>query len=486
MAKSNPTLRTLSQIFDRSESLIYLVSDECEVLAGNQATADWVGVPVEQLKAAKLEYASAPSAQPAMPWHGLCPPPGLLQAGADLHEAFWVFRKPDSSSSLEFCQACAIRINSQSGMNGILVVADAGSTVAQLPEAEYQGRAPAAQLHALLARVREEIKPRFAIESLVGQSPFAQRLRRQVDIASRSRGDVLMYGPVGCGKEHLARAIHQSIESHSEAQGRPVALAPIHCPIADPQLIQQRIAEARQAADNDRDQLLVLLLLDVDKLPVDAQAELLGFLELPGMQIQSLATSEVPLLELAQQGAFSSQLAYRIGSLAIELLPLKHRREDIPLLAQALLERDNGSREKQLAGFSDPALQLLVEYDWPENMNQLLEVVQQAAARAGGRTIDIDDLPESFRQAIRAFRIGQPTRISIDLNQYLASIEKELIDRAMRNCQGNKTQAARDLNISRPKLLRRLEQLGLEQYLQKVADKDSDQVDSSAFEELIE
>ena len=189
-------------------------------------------------------------------------------------------------------------------------------------------------------------------------------------------------------------------------------------------------------------------------------------------------------MDLATRESFLPSLAFHLSPLAIGMLPLVDRRQDIPVLAQALLESNNQQRQRKRSKFSDKAIEALVEFDWPENLLQLRSVVEAASDQCEGTVVTENDLPDQFHQAVSAMRIGRPTTDTIDLETYLASIEKELVVRAIQQARGNKTQAAKQLNISRPKLLRRLQFFELDEFLSPQSG--DDQLDSSAFEELSE
>jgi len=168
------------------------------------------------------------------------------------------------------------------------------------------------------------------------------------------------------------------------------------------------------------------------------------------------------LIQLAEQGRYSQQLAFHLATMSIQLAPLSARQTDVPLLAQALLERDNARRDRQLSGFSKNAIELLSEFNWPENIDQLNRTIQSAASQTSNSQIDETDLPDQFTGALSAMRIGTATETSIQLDSYLAGIEKQLVDRALKQAKGNKTKAAKLLGISRPKLLRRVQFFELE------------------------
>ena len=128
-------------------------------------------------------------------------------------------------------------------------------------------------------------------------------------------------------------------------------------------------------------------------------------------------------------------------------------------------------------------MQQFIEFHWPENIDQLNRTIQVAARNTSGVEITAEDLPDEFQHALKAMRIGTASETEIQLDQYLNDIEKELVTRALKQAKGNKTKASKLLGISRTKLLRRIQFLGL-----AGPDSDSapgaDELDSSAFEEL--
>jgi DNA-binding NtrC family response regulator len=341
------------------------------------------------------------------------------------------------------------------------------------------------RLHQALAHIRTQTDRIYGLESLVGTSPFSNRLRRQVKTAIESAADLLIIGPGGSGKEHLARTIHAARHGKDGAE-----MLPFHCSIADQQLIQHNIKDvvASRTQSGFRpnvNQQDWLLLLDVDLLGEAAQNEILGFFQLPNFPLRTIATASTSLIELANQGSYSLELAYHLSIMTIELAPLVERLLDVPFLAQALLERDNFRRDKQMSGFSKSAMQQLIEFHWPENIDQLNRTIQAASRHATSALVTEADLPDDFRHALNALRIGENRETEIQLDDYLGQIEKELISRAIRQAKNNKTKAAKLLGISRPKLLRRLQHFELDSPDAESTDSgESDQLDSSAFMEL--
>ena len=205
-----------------------------------------------------------------------------------------------------------------------------------------------------------------------------------------------------------------------------------------------------------------LVLLDADELSAEAQTELWSALTDSRSDVRVIATSEVDLIQAATDGTFHQGLAWRINTLVINTVTLKQRSRDIPMLAQYFLEQENEGRQQQIGRFDNAAIEMLTEYHWPGNLQELRSVVQQAASSCSGAVVNKSDLPDSFHHALKALRVGQQTEVQIDLDQYLETIEAELISRAIREAKGNKTQTAKLLGMNRAKLLRRVQHLGLD------------------------
>jgi DNA-binding NtrC family response regulator len=189
--------------------------------------------------------------------------------------------------------------------------------------------------------------------------------------------------------------------------------------------------------------------------------ELAGFLTISELGLQPLATARRNLFELVAEGGFRHELACALGVLVIELPALSARRGDIPLVAQALVEDINAQGNQQRGGFTPEAVDLLVAYDWPENVDELYGVVRQAHLRATGPLIAPADLPRKLHLAIDATAHPSSQDESLVLPEFLAGIEREMMQRALKRTRGNKTKAAQLLGMNRARLLRRLTQLGI-------------------------
>jgi DNA-binding NtrC family response regulator len=186
-----------------------------------------------------------------------------------------------------------------------------------------------------------------------------------------------------------------------------------------------------------------------------------GFLLLPGIELHTLATSRIALQRLVAKGKFRQDLAYALSTLTISLPPLKNRAEDIPLLAQHFLEKQNAASSRQFSGFAPAAMELLTAYGWPGNVEELEGAVLHAAQQATGFTVQAGDLPDAVHLGVHAAAYRPREEETIQLDAFLAEIEKELLERALRRAKGNKSKAAQLLGMNRQRLMRRLVQLGL-------------------------
>jgi DNA-binding NtrC family response regulator len=313
----------------------------------------------------------------------------------------------------------------------------------------------ARQLHARLRALRDQLAPAYDLERLVGTSPAIERVRGQIQLAATSAARVVILGPTGSGRERVARTIH----AKQMASGWPY-LVPLACPLLDAELLESTVeAFMRSCAELSEEQPATLLLLEVDQLPEDAQASLLGFLKIGAVRLNTLATARESPLDLAQQGSFRSELAHALSTLVIAIPPLQERIVDVPLLVQAAIEQRNASGGRQIGGVTESAMVLLLRYSWPGNSDELFQLIAEACDQAEGALIEDQDLPERIHMALAAAKYPPRQEDPIQLDHVLTGVERELIQRALSTAKGNKAYAARLLGLSRSRLLRRMEVL---------------------------
>ena len=452
MAKSRTSKSALFRMIQQSSIPIYAVSTEMKIVFCNEALCQLTGHENEFLTDLTCVYQSAvdepPSRQIAT---GLCPPPDSFSG-----EPITTWVTIPVKDTVQFRQALFVpnRQADESPENsiaGVIVFVfgeactkpDLDLTLDETPDFRV--------LHAAISQMQSRSTSSINIDRLVGISPLSARIRRQVSVAGETGVNVTITGPRGSGRRSIVPLIHF-------AEGPEMAgpLIPINCPLSDMESVQDTIKTLyRSQKKYPNDPLGRVFLQDVDQLTRSAQMELLGFLKLPDFRLPLIATASPEPMNL------HPELWQFLSTIVIEIPALKDRREDIPYLAQAIVEQFNDAHHSQLAGIENETMESLVRYSWPGELDELTEAVDIACRAASPPWISLKDFPQNLRIALRTDQPLMPEQDSvIDLDQFLAEIEEELILRAVAHTGGNKSKAARLLNISRPRLLRRLDGSG--------------------------
>ena len=485
MAKLNSPIKNLNRFFERLDCPVYILSPESRIIYVNAATCQWLNHEESELLGLRCVYSSHTLQDDSENLvQGLSPAPEIFSQndlGQPSHHAPVFTRRAGKT----FWRSASFqRLQDMAGtFVGVLALCSSNETDAPLIVGEKESQT-LENPELLLRELHNQSLQDYQLETLVGVSPFAKRLRRQVSHASESDCNLLVYGPAGSGKEHIARTIHAERSTRKTTH-----LLTVHGSITDQRQLQRTIRD--MVDDYGKGKHLEseptesrLLLLDADRLDAGAQVELLGFFQLPDFPLRVLSTSTLNLVQLATDSRYSLELAYTLSTTSLEVAPLSQRVEDIPLIAQLFLERANENSEVQHSGFSKEALNLLTEFHWPENIDQLKRTIELATDQATDHEINENHLPAEFHHAVQAMRIGKPTQDNLLLDEFLLSIERELVDRAIVQANGNKTKAAKLLGISRAKLLRRIQQLGLNIQVDVAANQDVPQLEESDFQEL--
>jgi DNA-binding NtrC family response regulator len=456
MSHARTTATDLAEQLDDGDAPIYVLDDRRRIVFCNAACARWTRTKAADLVDQQCAYhAPADAASLSAVAAGLCPPPKVFAGQAQ--------------TALVSCPAPDGRLvyrrghfwplsdgeDESSPVIAILEQKDCLGPASETSEPECAPAAGDAQLHDHVRRFRQQMAGRFGAHSLIGTSPAIVRARCQVELASESGANVLVLGPRGSGKEHVAKAVHY---------GRPHAgaLVPLACTLLDSNLLQSTL-KALRLKHSAKPSSGTLLLNDVDCAPALVQADLAERLRGEGLGMHVIATAVKSPLALAGQRQFSQELACALSTITIELPPLAQRLEDLPLLAQTFLEEANATSTKQLGGFSLEALDQLAAYPWRGNVDELAVVVRQAHERARAGEVASRDLPNQIHLAADAASYPSRQDEAIEIEEFLAQVERELIARALRRSKGNKSKAAKLLGLTRPRLYRRLVQLGLEQ-----------------------
>lgn len=446
MARPRSSTVELARLLHLSDQVVYVLDDQATIVFCNRACLDWLGLDESAILGQRCAYHSEPDEEPGIVVAaGLCPPPSVWQGS----ETTSIVSVGSQRGRARFIPLGKTPEN----IVGLVAIVDRGE---QLIDGPADSSAPA-DLHERIRCCRQQIAARYGVDLLLGESPAAGRIRAQVQVAAESRASVLVFGPPGSGRQHVASTVH-----YATGAGSRGSLVPLACSVLSPEMIDSTIRALTARGNSEEGGARnALLINDVDQLTLEAQGSLFSVLGAKAFPLRLLATSRRPLLEMARCGEFRSDLACVLSTVAIELPPLVERREDLPLLAQFFLEEANSRGMKQLAGFSDEALNRLDVYPWPGNHDELARVVTEAHTRASGPEIGVADLPQRIHLAAGDATHARRKEDPIVLDEFLGRMERELIRRALDRAKGNKAKAARMLGLTRPRLYRRLVQLGM-------------------------
>jgi DNA-binding NtrC family response regulator len=328
-----------------------------------------------------------------------------------------------------------------------------------------------------VAELTEELEERTRLGALIGRSEAMRRVFRTIERVARSRANVLISGESGTGKELVAKAIH---ELGSNAAGPFVAIncAAIPEPLMESELFghergsftdatERRIGKFEQASGG------TLFLDEIAELPTGVQAKLLralqersiervGGRESIAVDARFVAATNRDLPREVSAGRFREDLFFRIHVVPIELPPLRERREDVRLLAEAFLARCAGEGGGAVRRLSREALAALERHAFPGNVRELQNAIERAVALCDGEVIGLEDLPEAVIQATRTESLRDAVRAGqIGLEEAAGRFEQELIREALERCEWNQTRAAEILGITRRVLKLKMDRYGI-------------------------
>jgi DNA-binding NtrC family response regulator len=318
----------------------------------------------------------------------------------------------------------------------------------------------------------------YQVGNIIGRSGAIREIYKAIGAVSTSRTSVLISGESGTGKELVAKAIHYS----SDDRERPFVA--VNCTAFARDLLESELfGHARGAftgafADKvGRFELAstgTLFLDEIGEMPVDLQAKLLRVLQertfervgdtrsLP-LRARVVAATHRDLGQMVREGTFREDLLYRLKVVEIPIAPLRERREDIPLLVEALLAKINRELHKDVRLVTDEAMALLTGYAFPGNVRELENMLTRAVVLAKGDLLDVGLLPFAPPAAssppVPTSAASSPTS-EAPLGS-LREVERRHIERVLRHTEWNKRRTCAILEISRPTLDRKIEEFGL-------------------------
>jgi two-component system response regulator AtoC len=321
-----------------------------------------------------------------------------------------------------------------------------------------------------------EIDRKYSFANIIARSEAMANVFDLVRKVSDHKTTVLITGESGTGKELIAKAIQTS---SPRASGPMVT---INCGGIPENLLESELFGYKKGAFTDavKDKTGyfeeadrgTLFLDEIGDMPLPLQVKLLRALQegeitaLGGVSskkidVRVIAATSKDMKKEVEAGRFREDLFYRINVMSIHLPPLRERRGDIPLLFGYFIDMFNKKLKKNMEGLSSKALPMLMAYAWPGNVRELENVTERAVLLAQGRWITPEDLPKNISSGE-----GYPSSVepmdTLSLKKAGKNLERDLICRALALTGGNRSQAARILEVSRPMLLSKIKEFGLE------------------------
>ncbi len=332
-----------------------------------------------------------------------------------------------------------------------------------------------------LAEHAERLERQLTYQGVLGEMVGASQKMKQafalIHQVAPSRAAVLITGESGTGKELAARAIHLL----SPRKAGPFVA--INCAALPDSLMESELfghekgaftgAVERRAGCFELAQNGTVLLDEIGDMPIGTQAKLLRVLEdgrvrrLGGkseiqLDVRVIASTNSPLDSAIKEGKFREDLFYRLNVFPIPLPPLRERKDDLPILCQALLQELNRKHGTKVTEQSGEVLERFQTYDWPGNVRELRNVLERAVILAGEGTIQMTHLPPGFSGApIPASSIPvEQGELRIRVGQTIEQAERALIELTLEHTKNNKTRAAEILGISQKTLFNKLKEYG--------------------------
>lgn len=327
--------------------------------------------------------------------------------------------------------------------------------------------------------LRSEVAERFDFKSIIGSSPPMQRLFAVMRKVADTKATVLITGESGTGKELVARALHYN----SRRKDRP--FMPVNCAAIPVNLIESElfgaVKGAYTGADRTRKGLVeeaegsTLFLDEVGDLPLEMQAKFLRVLQegeikrvgdniTRKVEMRVIAATNKDLEKEVEAGRFRDDLFYRLNVIPIHLPPLRDRTDDIPILARHFLDKAVKRHELPTKRLAPEAVKALAQAPLKGNVRELENILEQAAVMSEGDSIGLTDLSQVVPPPSNGVRVTVPKGeedLKKVLKQTARLIEEQVIGRVLEKTQGNRTQAAQRLGISRRALITKIQDLGL-------------------------
>lgn len=325
-------------------------------------------------------------------------------------------------------------------------------------------------------RLRVELRRDYSFGNIVGKSPKMMQIFETIKKISEYKASVLIIGESGTGKEMVARCIHYNSPRSSEP------FVAVNCGAIPETLLESELFGHERGAFTDAKKEKrgsfemahngTLFLDEIGETSLSAQVKLLRALqdgEIKRLGSERSLTADVRIIAAtirdlsreAAEGKFREDLFYRLNVLPIHLPPLRERKEDIPLLVDHFIHKYSERHRLQSEGITEEAMARLLEYSWPGNVRELENAIERAMILAGGKKIEVDCLPSELIGGRPSWK-SEIAEDGYSIKKASRILEEDLIRRALEKTKGNRSQAAKILEISHPSLLSKIKGYGIE------------------------
>jgi DNA-binding NtrC family response regulator len=351
------------------------------------------------------------------------------------------------------------------------------------------------QLREENVQLKRALKQRYNFPNIIGKSEKMLSLLDVVTQVAASRSTVLISGESGTGKELIAKAIH-SASPRADKAFVPINTGSIPVDLLESQLFGHVKGAFTSAVASKKGLFEVadqgtIFFDEISTIGPETQAKLLRviqereFMRLGGTEtikvdVRIVAASNVDLINLVREGRFREDLYHRLNVIALQLTPLRERKEDIPLLVAHCLRRFSEENGRSTHQFTQAAMKLMMDYDWPGNVRELENVVERAVVLSTQEAIPPELLPENVRtrEIVRGLRLqltefvpplpGEPgARTGADsskasLFQIMEEVERRIVTDMLERTGWNQTEAAEHFQIPLSTLNQKIKRLGIE------------------------
>ncbi len=311
--------------------------------------------------------------------------------------------------------------------------------------------------------LKREFKKVHGMGNLIGKSKKMQELFKMIEVVSATNSTVLITGESGTGKELVAKAIHLNSPRAEEA------FVSVNCGAFTESLLESELfgyvrgaftgATANKKGLFEVSDKGTIFLDEVGDTSLAMQVKLLrvlqertlrrvGSTEELSVDVRIIAATNRDLSEMVAENQFREDLFYRISVIPLELTPLRHRRDDIPLLADHFLARLNASMGRKFDHISDEALKKLESYDWPGNVRELENALERAFILETSKELSAQHLPENVSTNSRMRSNATFPDEGFDLELYVENLQKNFLEEALRRTNGVQVKAAELLRMS--------------------------------------